>query len=325
MHPHDGRLRELLKSFPLSLCDESACRRHIASAAFRHAPNLTSACGEELGAMASDAAKEEDLALTLKWLFDEAEVRAGSASATGPAARVVRSSLFVVFVMLLHAALMHAPPSVAARHAEGALRCLHRLAAGAVQLPELDELTQRLLPALSPGRLAPLLEELLETSRLSAAALALRARAVVGALLEVARGLLGEEAAVAGGGEGREGEEAAATSAVATAACSLAFELLPLVADPLLPELQHGALALALAAPQPWQRERCLSQLRDAVCSSHNHARKPGLVRWMLEARERVVGACARLVGARATAASGVIPSFDRCLLKAKNSSSASL
>ena len=261
--------------------------------------------------------------------------------------------------MLLHAALMHAPPSVAARHAEGALRCLHRLAAGAVQLPELDELTQRLLPALSPGRLAPLLEELLETSRLSAAALALRltaaafaspepgdggsgcdssggggggggeahvllprsslpqlltaaarlapsavaallrtslgrlrverrdelgrARAVVGALLEVARGLLGEEAAVAGGGEGREGEEAAATSAVATAACSLAFELLPLVADPLLPELQHGALALALAAPQPWQRERCLSQLRDAVCSSHNHARKPGLVRWMLE------------------------------------------
>ena len=124
--------------------------------------------------MASDAAKEEDLALTLKWLFDEAEVRAGSASATGPAARVVRSSLFVIFVMLLHAALMHAPPSVAARHAEGALRCLHRLAAGAVQLPELDELTQRLLPALSPGRLAPLLEELLETSRLSAAALALR-------------------------------------------------------------------------------------------------------------------------------------------------------
>jgi hypothetical protein len=74
-------------------------------------------------------------------------------------------------------------------------------------------------------------------------------------------------------------------SRAAAAVCSLVFELLQCVAEPLLPPLQHGAMCLASAAPLPWQRHRCLEQLHDAVCASINSTRKPGLVRWLLEAR----------------------------------------
>jgi hypothetical protein len=74
-------------------------------------------------------------------------------------------------------------------------------------------------------------------------------------------------------------------SRAAAAVCSLVFELLQCVAEPLLPSLQHGAMRLVRAAPLLWQRHRCLEQLREAVCASINSARKPGLVRWLLEAR----------------------------------------
>mmetsp|Transcript_27072 Transcript_27072/g.81999 ORF Transcript_27072/g.81999 Transcript_27072/m.81999 type:complete len:472 (+) Transcript_27072:27-1442(+) len=76
-------------------------------------------------------------------------------------------------------------------------------------------------------------------------------------------------------------------SRAAAALCSLVFELLHCIADPLLPALQQGVLALAWGAPVEWQRTRCFSQLREAVCASTNHSRKPSLIRWLLETRAR--------------------------------------
>ena len=94
----------------------------------------------------------------------------------------------------------------------------------------------------------------------------------------------------AGGGAGVNGatlarltRRGAAPRPAAPSMCALLFALIPAVKEPLVAPLLAAAEELALRAPTPWQRARCRSQLRDAVCASFNYYRKERLVHWLLQ------------------------------------------
>ena len=103
-------------------------------------------------------------------------------------------------------------------------------------------------------------------------------------------GAAGADGTGAGGGAGVNGatlarltRRGAAPRPAAPSMCALLFALIPAVKEPLVAPLLAAAEELALRAPTPWQRARCRSQLRDAVCASFNYYRKERLVHWLLQ------------------------------------------
>lgn len=262
---------------------------------------------------------------------------------------LVHRALFVVVVVLLHAALLDRAP-VAPDEAESALRALFSVSQGAVALAQLTALEHVLLCA-AGSRAAAVLESLLRllaadagaasapttlvlgwvsialtlttqapmtarlgelmqlVSQLGAPARSLavtlrstlsrlrlevpaereRAAAVLAAYVDVCKNALHDEA----GGRTRlatSQEAGVATkrwpSSMGPAAslCTLAFELLLYVGEPLLPVMKQRAVSLVEGAPRGWQRSRCIEQLCSVVTSCSHYGRKPELLHMLFEA-----------------------------------------